>query len=118
MFVSGRSLGETRDGRDGRVRAEVEEQLLGGQPPRPAVVQRHLDRLRRDETGGSHDQLRAAGLVAVEVKGDQTVDHVALALEHLLHVDRDRTGLTPNSPARATMPATWRSRSRSCWAGS
>src|SRR6266508_3914444 len=35
-----------------------------------------------------HDQLGATRLVAVEVHGDQAIDHVALALPHARHIDR------------------------------
>jgi len=36
---------------------------------------------------GPHDELGAAGLVALEVHGDQPVDHVALPLAHAAHID-------------------------------
>lgn len=70
------------------MRAQVEKELLGDQPARPAVIQRHLDRQRRDDASGSHDEFRAGGLEPIEMKGDETVDHVALALKNPLHVDR------------------------------
>ena len=38
--------------RDGRVRSDVEEDLLAGQHARAAVVQAHLERLRRHEAPG------------------------------------------------------------------
>src|SRR5262245_2025183 len=44
------------------------------------------------EAPGSHDQLGAAVLVGTQVRLDLPVDHVALALANLHHVDRDAIG--------------------------
>ena len=38
------------------------------------------------------DQFGAAGLVVLQMQGNLAVNHVALALAHRRHVDRDRTG--------------------------
>ena len=40
----------------------------------------------------SHDEFGARRLVALEMQGDEAVDHLALALQNLLHVDRNRAG--------------------------
>src|SRR5205823_108939 len=40
------------------------------------------------EAAGPHDELGAAGFVALEVHGDQPVYHVALPLAHADHLDR------------------------------
>ena len=63
------------------MRAEVEKQLFSDQLSCPAVVQRHFDRLRLDYASGAHDEFRPSGFVAIEMKRDQAVDHVALALQ-------------------------------------
>src|SRR5437899_2084114 len=72
--------------RDRGMCPEIESHAIAGQHARTAVVQTHLDGLGRDEPARAHDQLGAAGLVIVEVHGDQAVDHIALARQHLLHV--------------------------------
>ncbi len=77
--------------RDHGVRPEIENHPMAGQHARAAIVQAHLDGLRRDEPARTHDQLGAARLVLVEVHGDQPVDHVALARQHSVHVDGDGT---------------------------
>src|ERR1700704_4682114 len=68
----------------GPVRTVVWEGRSREAPPYPD--QFNLDGFRRNEAAGTHDQLGAAGLVAVEVHGDQAVDHVALSCQHSLHV--------------------------------
>jgi len=73
--------------------ADVEEDLVGCQHARPAVVEAHLERFRRHEMPRPHDQLGAAVLVVPQVRGNLAVDHVALALANLHHVDRHATGL-------------------------
>ncbi len=78
---------ETRNTRDRRVRPEIERHAIAGQHPGAAIGQLNLDGFRSDEAAHSHDQLGAAGLVAVEVHGDQAVDHLALSCQHSLHVD-------------------------------
>ena len=77
---------KARNIRDRGMCPEIESHAIAGQHARTAVVQTHLDGLGRDEPARAHDQLGAAGLVIVEVHGDQAVDHIALARQHLLHV--------------------------------
>src|SRR6185437_10696702 len=77
---------------DAGVRAEVEEELAGDQPSRPSIVQGHLDRLWRDDTSAPHDELSAACLITLQVKCNEAIDHVSLALQDLRHIDRDRAG--------------------------
>src|SRR5271166_3781997 len=74
------------------MRPEIESHAIAGQHARTAVVQAHLDGLRRDEPACTHDQLGAAGLVILEVHGNQADDHVALARQNSLHVGGDGTG--------------------------
>ena len=71
------------------MRPQVEENPLARQHARSAVVQSHLKRFRRHEPPVPHDQLGAALLVQFQVHGDQPLDHLALALAHPRHVDRD-----------------------------
>ena len=97
-------FGETRNGRNAGVSAEVEEKLLGGEPPRPAVVQRHLDRPGRDEARMAHDEFGAGCLVALEMKGDEAFDHGALALHDLVHVDRNGAGDNAEFPGAGDDP--------------
>src|SRR5262249_37334374 len=83
---------EARNARNGGVRADVDEPVVTGHASRPAVVHLHLERPRGYEAARAHDQLGAALLVVAQVRGDQSVDHVALASAHRRHVDRDGTG--------------------------
>ena len=80
---------EAGDWRDRRTRPHVEENPLARQHARAAVAQTHLQRFRRHEPPVPHDQLGAALLVQVQVQSDQPLDHLALALAHLGHVNRD-----------------------------
>ena len=52
-----RGRGQARDVRNGRVRAEIEEDALAFEPPRPALGQAHLDRPGRDEAALAQDEL-------------------------------------------------------------
>jgi hypothetical protein len=61
---------EARNARDGRVRSAVEEYLFGCQQARPACIQFHLQRLRRHEPPGPHDQFGTARLVVLQVRCD------------------------------------------------
>ncbi len=77
--------------RNCRVCSDIDENLLAHQHARPAVIQAHLERFRRHEIPGSHDQFRAARVVLLQSHGDHAFDHVALALTDFGHVDRDGT---------------------------
>ncbi len=78
---------ETRNIRDRRTRPEIESHAIAGQHAGTAIVQFNLDGFRPNEAAHTHDQFGVAGLVAVEVHGDQAVDHLALSCQHSLHVD-------------------------------
>ena len=83
---------EARDAWNGRVRSNVEEHLVCGQQARSAIcIEAHLERFRRQELPGAHDQLGATGLEALQMQGDLTRDHVALALADLCHIDPHAT---------------------------
>src|SRR5260370_11340291 len=79
------------------MRPEIEGHAIAGQYAGTAVVQFDLDGFRRNEAARTHDQLGAAGLVAVEVHGDQAVDHVALSRQHSLHVGGGGTRHDPKA---------------------
>src|SRR4030095_6595793 len=81
--------------------ADVDEDLVGVKDTRPPIVQTHVEGFRSDETAGPHDPLGAAVLGGARVVADLPVDHVALALANLHHVDRDAIGHRPELRAVA-----------------
>jgi hypothetical protein len=103
--------------RNRRVRADVDEHPVADQHPHVAAVQLDLERLRGHEPARAHDELGAARLIVLQVRGDLVVDHATLAIADGRHVDRNTTlssRRTRRRDARATRPS--HSRSRSCWA--
>ena len=72
------------------MRADVDEHAVADQQPRAAVVQLDLERPRGHEPARAHDQLGAARLVVVQMRGDLAVDHVALQFTDRSHVDLNR----------------------------
>jgi hypothetical protein len=72
--------------------ANIDHHAIAGQNAPAAAVQAYFDGLRRDEPAGAHDQLGPARPVTVEVHRDQPVDHLALARQHLRHVDGGGAG--------------------------
>ena len=85
--------GQTGHVRHRRMRSQIEENPLGQKDTRGAVVELYLDRLRRDEPPGAHDEFGAGFLEGLDMKDDLALDHVALALTNLLHVDGDGADL-------------------------
>ena len=71
---------ETANGRNCRVRSDVEENLVARQRARAAVIQLHFERFRRDKAPASHDQLAASRIVVVQMQRNFAIDHVLLAL--------------------------------------
>src|SRR5258708_2093384 len=59
---------------------------------RPAVIELHLERLRRHKTAGPPDQFVARRFLVLQMEVDLALDHVALALPTLCHVRRDGPG--------------------------
>jgi hypothetical protein len=90
---------EAGGGRDRRARPHVKENPLARQHARAAVAQTYLERFRRHEPPIPHDQLGAALPVQVQVQSDQPLDHLALPLAHLCHVNRDGPVTIPNCAA-------------------
>ena len=74
---------------------EIEEHTRAHQHARPACIQAHFERFRGDEMSHPHDQLGTTRLVAVQVHGDQTVNHGTLALPHACLIDRGSTRHQP-----------------------
>ena len=86
---------------NGRVGSEIEENLVGYQLARAAVVQIHLKGFRRYETAAAHDQFGAARAVNLQVLRNLALYHRALALTNNHHVDGDGTGHSTVLPAVA-----------------
>ena len=85
-------LGEAGNRRNGCMCSKIEEKLLRGEQPLPAIAQRDLDRPWLDEARIAHDEFRTRRLIAFEMKRHEAFDHGALARHNRLHVDRDRAG--------------------------
>ena len=81
--------------RNSCVRSQVDEDPGPRQRPRPAVVQTHFERIRRNEAPTAHDQFGAAFLIVLQMRGDLRFDHVALARNNLRHVDLDGARCRP-----------------------
>src|SRR5262245_9456389 len=92
---------QARDVGNHPVCADVDEDLVCVEDTRPPAVETHLECFRSGETAGPHDQLGAAVLVGAPVRVDLPIDHVALALPNLHHVDRDAIGRHPELRAAA-----------------
>jgi hypothetical protein len=93
-FDIGEGLGfaQAGGGRDGGVRAQVEEDALADDRARASVVEANLKGFGAGEAGFAHDELSAGFAIVLQVNRDQRFDHLALAPPDGLHVDRDRTG--------------------------
>jgi hypothetical protein len=102
-FDAGERAGRFQAGHVGNrpVGTDVDEDLVRVEDTRPPAVQTHLECLRSDEAAGPHEELGAAVLVGAQVRVDLPVDHVALALANLHHVDRDAIGRRPELRAVA-----------------
>ena len=69
------------------MRSDIENHALARQDPCAAAIEADFDGLRCNEPAGAHDQLGPARLVIIEMHGDQAIDHLSLARQHLRHVD-------------------------------
>ena len=78
--------------RNGGVRSDIDEDLAPRQRAHAPVIQAHFEDLRRDKAPFPHDQFGAAFLVVLQMRGDEPVNHVPLALTNPGHVDLDRAG--------------------------
>ena len=119
-FDMGERLGglEARNVGNGGVRSHIQEHLRADQRARSAVIEAHFDCLRRDETPVAHDQFGAACLVVAQMRVNERLHHVALALTNLRHVDLDRARHRPElAPRCAPHARPRRCEFRSCWAG-
>ena len=70
---------QARNIRKGRVRSDIEEDLVGRQHTRPSVVQFHLKGFGRQKTAAAHDQFGTARPVNLQVLRNLPVHHLALA---------------------------------------
>jgi len=93
-FDIGEGLGfaQAGDGRDGGVRAQVEEDALADDRARASVVEANLKGFGAGEAGFTHHELSVGFAIVLQVSRDQRFDHLAFAPPDGLHVDRDRTG--------------------------
>ena len=82
-------VGQAGNIRDGRMRPDIQHDLIAREGARAAVVQLDLDGPGRHEPPCPHDQVSAAPLVGVEVEGNLAIDHGTLAPAHLCHVRPD-----------------------------
>src|SRR5262249_32824382 len=83
---------ETKHGGNCRTRSDVDENLRAGEYARPAIIESHLQRVRRHEAPVTNDQLGTGRLVIVQMRSDLAADHVALALNYGRHVGGHGTG--------------------------
>jgi hypothetical protein len=97
---------ETGNVRNCRTRSDVEEHPITGEDARAAVVEPHLQRLRRHEAPAPHDQFGPGRFIRLQMKVDFALDHVALSLANSRHVGRDRAGhhAKLGAPCRARCP--------------
>src|SRR5215831_4081086 len=82
---------EAGNARNCRVRTDVEENLVAREHACAAVIEAHLERLRRHKAPGPHDQLAAGCLVEMYMQRNLALDHIALTLADPCHVGRDST---------------------------
>src|SRR5208282_739224 len=87
----GPGFAQAGGGRDGGVRAQVEEDALADDRARASVVEANLKGFGAGEAGFAHDELSAGFAIVLQVNRDQRFDHLTLAPPDGLHVDRDRT---------------------------
>src|SRR4029077_10009705 len=80
------------DIRDGRVRSDIQKDLVARQHTRPAVVQYHLEGFGRQKTSTAHDQFGTTRPINLHVLRNLAFHHFALAPTNRCHIDSDRTG--------------------------
>src|SRR5262245_16797161 len=74
------------------MRADVEENVVAAQYPRASIIQANLDRLGCSKAPVTHDQFGARRLEILQMRGNFSVHHGALAPANPLHICLDRTG--------------------------
>ena len=80
---------QTGNVRKGRMRSDIEKDLVGREHARSSVIQDHFERFRRYETPVAHDQFGTARFVILQVLGNLPLNHLALAPANRRHVDGD-----------------------------
>src|SRR5215470_8803451 len=101
---------QTWNVRNRRVRSDVEENFISRELTRASVVQIHLKSFRRHETSTAHDQFGAARAVDLQVLGNLTFHHLALAPTNRCHIDGNGTGHRTILPAVARNMGYFRTR--------
>jgi hypothetical protein len=81
---------EPRNIGDRRVRPDIDHHIIPGEHTAAAIVEADRDRLRLHKPASAHNQLGTAR-VALEVHGDQPVDHLALMRQDFHHIYRNGT---------------------------
>src|ERR1700679_819189 len=90
-----RSVAQTRNGRNRRVRAEIQKDAFGRDRPLSTIVESHRQRLWPCEPRRPHDQCSAGRFVLVHMNRDQRLHHLPLAPSHAFHINRDRSRHRP-----------------------
>ena len=86
---------EAWNARNGRVRSDVEEDLVAREHTRTAVIQSNLERFRRHETPATHDQFGAARFVVLQMPRNLIFNHGPLAPANRRHIDSNGTSHGP-----------------------
>lgn len=87
-----RRLMKSGDVRDGRARADIEEDAIADDRSRSTHDEPNGECRRSGKSCMAHADLCAGGLVFCEMQGDEAFDHVTLALAHAVQGDGDRAG--------------------------
>ncbi len=89
------SVGQALDLRNCRVRAEIEEDALGLDPPRAPHCQAHLDCPRADKAALAEEEFEPVGREPLSMDLDQIIYHLAFAPAYPRHVCHRGPGPLP-----------------------
>ena len=89
------SVGKAGDTRDGRARAEIQEQVIGDEAARSAFRKPRLDRARPHEVAVGEKELEIRDRELLAVDRNHAVDHFAFALADANHVHCRTLDATP-----------------------
>jgi hypothetical protein len=102
LYRGQRSRGcEARDLGNGRMRAEIEKNPLGLDPPDPSSGHPHLDGVRGHEVALAEDEVEPVRCELLAMNFDHPVDHRALAPTDARHIRGHRSG--PQAVGRRVM---------------
>lgn len=68
------------------MRSDIDHTLISEQQAAAALIQRHLEGSRVDETAAAHDEFGTAFLIGIQMELDLTIDHVLLTPSYFTHV--------------------------------